>query len=330
MSETEINQLTFAFKDDQIAWEAVFKISYVQGVAPVLYKNLKKCHLAGLSVPADILEKFEHSYIAAQNLQAYRNEKLEEILTFFSSMGEDVMLLKGAAYNAAVFRDSALAVPGDIDLLVKSATFRFSEKQLQYIYSFNTTESFEIDFQSHHDLDLSQMLSLDYQGIWQDSQSIDLFGSTCFIMGPEDLLIFACVNSCRKRFFHLKALFNISEIIRSYPEIDWKVVTSKVKSYQCENMTYTALLAAYCTLGCQVPENLAELFNINSMRLKLIRYLVANMSFSDLADRTLFLNGGSAVTRLTDRNKWNRSGLLLLGAYSTGQFLRRLKALLRH
>ncbi len=149
-------------------------------------------------------------------------------------------------------------------------------------------------------------------------------------MGPEDLLIFACVNSGRKRYFHLKALFNISEILRAYPKIDWNAVAGKARLYKCERMVFAALLAAFCTVGSPLPRNPANLFNIGFLRLELIRYLVAHMSYSDLADRTLYLKGGAAVTRLDDKNKWNRSGLLLLGVYSSGQFLKRLRDLLRH
>ena len=327
LNETVASELAVSFQNQPIAWEAIFSIAFVQGVAPLIYVNLKKCSENGLSIPTETMKNFELSHLAAKELNTYRNEKLKEILLFISNTGEDVMLLKGAAYNVSVFQNPALTVSGDIDLLVKCGSDHFSEKQLQYIYGFNRKESFEISFQDHHDLDLNQMISLDYEKIWQDAQSVELFNSTYFIMGPEDLLIFACVNSGRKRFFHLRSLYNISEIIKTYPAMDWDIIAGKVRTYNCENIVFAALLTAYCTVGSPVPKNLDVLFHISFLRLKLIRYLVQNMSFSDLADRTLFLNGGTAVTKLTDKNKWNRSGLLLLGVYSARQFMRRLKVL---
>lgn len=329
LNETEASALAATFENEPIVWEAVFSIAFVQGVAPLVHVNLIKCSEKGLTVPTETMKNFESCRLAAEKLNGHRSEKLKEILLFFSGSGEDVMLLKGAAYDAIVFQEPALTVSGDIDLLVRCGADHFTESQLHYIYGFNVKESFEISFQGHHDLDLNQTLLLDYRQLWDDAQSVEMFGSTFFVMAPEDLLIFACVNSSRKRFFHLKALLNISEIVRMHPIIDWDVVASKSRLYGCEKIVFAALLVAFCTVGCSAPKNLSDLFGINFLRLKLIRYLVENMSFSDLADRTLCLNGGASATRLTDKAKWNRSGLLLLGVYSGGQVMRRLSALFR-
>jgi len=327
MSETEASALASAFKDELIVWDAVLSISFVQGVAPLLYVNLEKCSRQGLPVPAKTLNDLALCYRNSEESHAHRQEKLNDVLQFAAGLEKDVMLLKGAAYNAIVFKDPAVTISGDVDVLFKNGTDCFTYEQLQYLYDFNRYESFEIDFQDHHDLDINNTLPIDYQEIWKDARSIDLHGAPCFVMGPEDMLVFACVNSGRKRFFHLKALFNIAEIIRTHPQMDWQVVAAKARRYRCERIVLAALLCVSGATGVAVPENLAKVLRVGFLGNKLIRYLVRNMSFSDLADRTLFLDGGTAVTGLADKNKRNRSLFLVLAVYDIGQIFRRLRIL---
>jgi hypothetical protein len=96
-------------------------------------------------------------------------------------------------------------------------------------------------------------------------------------MAPEDLLISLCVNSCRKRFFRLKHLFDIAETTRRLP-LDWDRLTANVREDRCEGIVYAALLAASGTLGAEIPGvevDALDALGVPRSRAKLLRRLVA-------------------------------------------------------
>lgn len=92
------------------------------------------------------------------------------------------------------------------------------------------------------------------------------------------MLISACINSCRKRFFRLKSLCDIAEIIYRYSEIKWDELIRRTKEYQCNNIVYTALLVTKTTLGCKLPEEMFDKLIDSTSRSIIIRYLVHHFS----------------------------------------------------
>jgi hypothetical protein len=102
-------------------------------------------------------------------------------------------------------------------------------------------------------------------------------------MAPEDMLISVCINSCRKRFFKLKALCDIAEVINKYNDMKWEELICKAKEYQCNNLVFTALYATKMTIGCGVSQHVLDSLMVNPVRSAIIRFLSCNMSFSSLA-----------------------------------------------
>ena len=91
-------------------------------------------------------------------------------------------------------------------------------------------------------------------------------------MAPEDLLISLCINSCRKRFFRLKHLFDIAETVRRL-DLDWDRLAANAREDRCEGIVYTALHVASETLGCRIPD--LDPLQVPRPRVLLIRRLVA-------------------------------------------------------
>jgi hypothetical protein len=77
---------------------------------------------------------------------------------------------------------------------------------------------FEYDFFEHHDVTMNGVLPVDFQAIWQEAVAVDYRGERTLVMRTEDLLLAVCINACRKRFFRLKSLFDIAEIVDEYQD----------------------------------------------------------------------------------------------------------------
>jgi hypothetical protein len=73
--------------------------------------------------------------------------------------------------------------------------------------------------------------------VWSKTKETTFQGQKVLVMSPEDMLLAACINSCRKRFFRLKSLCDIAEIINYFKELDWEVFI-----HNGRYIVYTSLL----------------------------------------------------------------------------------------
>jgi hypothetical protein len=62
-------------------------------------------------------------------------------------------------------------------------------------------------------------------------------------------LLALCLNSCRKRYFRLKALFDIAETLDRSVDFDWGFFEERVRASDAEGLVFAALRAADQTLG---------------------------------------------------------------------------------
>jgi hypothetical protein len=140
----------------------------------------------------------------------------------------------------------------------------------------------ECNWLGHHDVSMNGLLPVDFEQIWKQARPVKVLDLTALVMSAEHMLLAACINSCRKRFYRLKALCDINEIIQA-SSINWDELTRTARQWRCENIAYTALLVTAMTLGCPLPDRVLEDLGVSAGRGRLIQYLSRNMSFSSLA-----------------------------------------------
>lgn len=111
-------------------WSVLARMAEAEGVAPLMYWNLKDHRSAddqydvpGLEVPLEIFHRLKASYYntLAQNTLMY--QELERILTALDVAGIPVIVLKGAALAATLYEDIGLRPMGDLDLLVEESNY---------------------------------------------------------------------------------------------------------------------------------------------------------------------------------------------------------------
>jgi len=138
--------------------------------------------------------------------------------------------------------------------------------------------SFEYELFTHHDVTMNGILPIDFGSIWSRAQPISLGGQSAWIMAPPDLLIAACINSCRKRYFRLKSLLDIAEIIGSHPEMAWSQVVALSHRYRCRYIVYTALFITRQLLDCPIPDTVLRDLDVSLLRARIIRNLIQRLS----------------------------------------------------
>lgn len=229
---------------------------------------------------------------------------LHNVLALLAAKKLDVMLVKGAALSRIVYNQPWYTTSYDIDMVLRARREEIDPHDYQEIVRVfeqnnrqreNFTEHIEYDFYEHHDVTMNNVLAVDAEQLWRDARQITLHDQPVYVMNPEDMLLAAAINSCRKRFFRLKSQCDIATIIDHYgTQLDWQLVADKAHAYKCNTIVYTALVATQVTLGCQLPAGFLRKLMKNPLRALLIPSLV-KLLCRRLPLSQLFVDSGTAA-----------------------------------
>lgn len=294
-----LQKLITICQGEEIQWDEVFNIAYQQGVSNLVYTNLLKDQNGSLAIPRVVMNSFKKAYIRNVFVKKGTSAVLEEVLVLFARKGIDVMLVKGEALNVLVYEQPWYTKSYDVDLVIRAKRDEIDETDhreiVDVLEKFNHQrnlykEHIEYDYYEHHDITMNNVLAINSERLWQEAHKIQINGYDVFVMTPEDMLIASAINSCRKRFFRLKSLCDIAEIIHKFPDLNWAILVDRAREYKCNTILYTAFLTTQMTLDCPLPENVLSDLRVNPVRASLINYLaknlIRNLSLTDLFNRS--------------------------------------------
>ena len=253
-----------------VRWDEIADLAEGHGVAPIAGHNLRQI----VEIPAGVAGRLERAFFENALVKAQEAERLARGIDRLREAGFQVMLLKGAALDLLVYREPWVVASRDFDLLLRIEPGRRLSPDEERVRDSLYRSGVECDVGRHHDLDMNRVLPIRYERIWAAARPVQMRGAEAFVMAPEDLLVSLCINSCRKRFFRLKSLFDIAETSRRLP-LDWSRLADHAREDRCEGIVYGALLAASLTLGAQIPAGILDELGVPRVRARLLRGLVA-------------------------------------------------------
>jgi len=305
---------------EEIDWHVVCSTARLHGVAPLIYSNLLQCIPLDLSIPQDILDRFKICRYRNIVRKEQRAERLTQALAYFDRKSIDVMLIKGVALDILVYNQPWYTVPHDVDLVLRPRGEEIPDETKIETMTFLHGSGIEFDYFAHHDVVINGALPIDFQRIWGDASRTKVGGQDVFLMSPEDMLMSVCINSCRKRFFRLKSLCDVAEVINRYPDIKWEELTTRAKAYDCNSIIYTALLVTKMTVGCKLPPGLFNDLEVNPIRAGVIDRLVRHLSQHSSLDSLYPFSGTQVFGR-----EVNLAVMLPYATYRGYQVGRKLK-----
>lgn len=267
-----------ALAANTLDWPYIFSVAESHGIAPLFFANLQQAGLQTVGVPAEICAAFQAVTYRNIAVKAGVRAKLVEIAAFCAVRAVDVMLLKGAALDQLVYSQPWFTVH-DVDLLLKPrasspTTPEERPRRAEIDRFFWSLPGFEYEFNTHHDLTINGLLPVDFDEVWRDAQPLPVGGQQLWAMGPEDLLLAAAINACRKRYFHLKALLAMASILAHYPTLDWSRLAEKAIRYRAATILYTALLVTALTVGCALPATISRQLRVAPLKARCLRQLI--------------------------------------------------------
>lgn len=319
MPEDMLAQVVAISDANFVNWNRLFDLAHRHGVAPLVFHNLQAAIARGVYVPAEVVGRFKLSTYQNITSKARQTETLTSVLASLQELDVDVMTVKGMALDLLVYDECWYTVAQDIDIVMRPRRRNGVKDDQARIVECVQGRDIEYEFYEHHDVTLNHALNVDFQEIWHDAKTVELSGHTLYLMCPEDMLLAACINSCRKRYFRLRSLCDIAEIIGRLPDLDWSVFVRKARHYRCNHIAYSALTATQQTVGCSLPDGMIDELDVSAPRRyvvdRLVPFLVHNVSLDSLS----YYTGQELVGR---RVGW--SLLLPYATYRASQMISKL------
>jgi hypothetical protein len=267
-----------------VDWDHVVKVSYAQGIAPLIYHGLLRSGVTK-SLPPAAEQSLRSSYYANAARNSLLYEELGRVLKTFTNASIDVILLKGAALAETVYAHRALRPMADVDLLIRKESLSKVEdimlamgyvpdqdkewfQEHHYVLGFRKSSGIRIEIHWHI-VPVSRSSRIDIRGFWERAQSITIDSIAALALSPEDLLLHLCQHACKHTLNGIRSLCDIAEATKFYAkQIDWRKVSTISSQWQITPCVYIALRLAGELLDAPIPEScLKELEPANFNRL---------------------------------------------------------------
>lgn len=234
--------------NQKIDYTKLTQLAFVNGVAPLLYKNLKPLNI----ITEEVLSRLRNIYLTsiAENLQ-----KITEILKILQALkdkGIDAIPLKGALASEIIFENPGLYYGTDIDILVRPSDLnQVKQILLNSGYSYDgkvekamLASHYHLVFFNHRQtVEVHWNLVKRYFDIppefwWEDNHKEKYEDFDILFLSPEKFLIYTVFRLFSHIFYPLKFFVLISEISNKYYEsIDWDRFASSIKKYNMMRLT---------------------------------------------------------------------------------------------
>jgi len=232
--------------------------------------------------------------------------KLERYVEYCNAQAIEVMLIKGAVYDRTVYRNPWYTMSCDVDVMLRKGQAHYTEEQHRQMGRLSSgSPGLEIECGKHHDISMTGVLPIRFDLLWQRAVSHRIGSRHVLITSPEETLMTACINVCRRRFERLKGLCDVASVISEGEAMDWRNCAAVIREHGCQNVAYAAIMASRALLDCGLPQGLIEGLKVSRLRRSVISGL----------QRAMFRSG---VPLPTDR-RWltARIGSSLAMPYST-------------
>lgn len=230
---------------------------------PQLFKALDRPE-AEKAVSRPYLDSLRNHYFC--NLK--RNLLYEEAVADILSRAPDGLLaFKGLALILSVYKDPALRVMSDVDLLARKKDLaRFHEtltaagfrkkpsrhEEEEAYYSKNAAEQ-TLAIELHTHVVPARPCPV-LPSLWERAAQASLKGRAILIPSPEDSLLIAALHIRRHtRRLTLKFLIDLHELLLAFPQMDWDYILRASTESRMRNCLYLALALTSELFGEAVP-----------------------------------------------------------------------------
>ncbi|MHB9131972.1 MAG: nucleotidyltransferase domain-containing protein [Armatimonadota bacterium] len=263
-----------------VDWRAFTQLARTHGIVPLCYHTLLQC--CPDSVPADVMALLHEATGQRTRMGLLLLGELHKLLGLFAAHALPVIPLKGPILGQVLYGNPTLRESGDLDILVQERDMRQAKAVLlaQGYRPENPHEYTEVQIAAmreiyHHEVfihPVTQMMvelhwrlaeypfigRLSDTSIWERSYATSLGGREMRLLLPADLLLFLCAHGAKHRWWYLKWLCDVAELLRTQPELDWPEVLTRARDTGNQRVLLLGVLLAHDVLDAPAPETLLQ------------------------------------------------------------------------
>jgi hypothetical protein len=259
--------ISYHFDKDRLVEMAVR-----EGVAGLLYKNLKKIGVLGYLGHGQI-EKLQSFYYSAARLNLKLLHDLKEILQKLDQSKTRVALLQGIHLMQQIYKDIGLRPLTDIDLWVLPQYFSRVESTLVklgyrndpfYPKTFKRNSTL-IDVNTHilwTDRINSRrfLINADQLDIYENCRPIDIEGETADCLSRTDEIIYLSLHAFKHNLERLIWLVDINNLLKGWEAADWVALTRRSRELGITHVISYILFYLDHLFEFQLPTDAREIY----------------------------------------------------------------------
>lgn len=236
-------------RSGQIDWEAVCQAAQSQGLAPLLYKIVRKQGI----VPPEVEKRLGKAYTDLARHNLFQFHELSSVLGGLAAAGIEAIVLKGAGLAETVYGNIAVRPMCDFDLLVRREDTAAALQTLEGMgyrvvppppaahTKARTLHKEKGAMSTAVELHWNLFISPHYQRLlpmewfWQTALPLELEGVPARVLGPEAQVLYLCGHMMVQHAGETSTrwLHDIAEVIVFYQEqIDWDTLLARAQA--CE------------------------------------------------------------------------------------------------
>jgi hypothetical protein len=264
-------------------WEPLLDACDYHQVSPIVFHRLRS--QPDQTVPAELLNQLRGRFY---RISAY-NHRLAMLLAELAVQLEEqripCLALKGPTAAVAIYGDLSLRQYEDLDIMVRpedaarTVEFLFScgfQPVRDHRHRYKNVKLYhEITLLSpdqSYGLDLHWLLGPPYAApfgpdlreLWSRAGTLSLPGGPVPVLCREDLFLTLCQHGTRHRWWQLKWLFDIGEMLRNPTTMDWPQIDNSLQQRPMGRQAAgLAILLARDLLGVRILAEIEKIFPIS-------------------------------------------------------------------
>ncbi|MBD2576668.1 nucleotidyltransferase family protein [Oscillatoria sp. FACHB-1406] len=268
--KAQIRQLV----ESKLDWQYLLATAQWHSLTPLLYWQLKTT--CPQTVPAEIIEQLSVEFANTLQQNLFLTSQLIKILKKFQERNIIAVPFKGSVLAATLYKNIALRRFHDIDLLIDRKDF-FSAREILEAAGYRTKPSlehrqqqlrlstnYEQDFFNEKlqvSIDLHWGISppffsfnLSLAELLQTDRFLIIAGHRVPVLSPENSLLVLCINGTKEGWAYLQRICDISELICTFPDLDWQELFEKSRQANCLDAVLLGLYLAGELLQAPLPK----------------------------------------------------------------------------
>ena len=277
-------------------WQKIARISYVQGVAALLYYNLKKIQfLDSLNPQVSSYLQDNYLYNLKRNITLWK--ELSQVINLFKKEKIELLFFKGIILCHTLYPDPGLRKFSDADAIIKENDLAIIRKILKergyiekrqkstFLFAKKIKPDLNLYLELHTKIKPLRPYEVKISQLWQRSESKIIFGSQVRFPSWEDSFILLCLHIKKhSQSISLKFISDIAQIISLYcTKMDWDYIEKVAIKNRVKNNIYFCLYLSKELFNIHLPDYFLDKFNADSFNRKLIRVLVNRNNFIGLS-----------------------------------------------